>query len=124
MQDDQNVSPQVGVFKGLVNRGRLVLHLIRDGRVPIYLKIVPFLGALYILSPLDFIPDIAPVLGQLDDLGIILVSVELFIALCPPNVVEEHRAEIEGREFYSTTNKNTGKASRSDTIEGEWRVKQ
>ncbi|MCL6509168.1 MAG: DUF1232 domain-containing protein [Anaerolineae bacterium] len=119
MSNDRNVTTQVGVFKALINRARLIWHLMRDPRVPVYLKVLPIATALYVVSPVDLLPDVAPLLGQLDDLGVLLVGIESFIALCPAHVVEEHRAQIEGREFYSTAD-----ASRSDeTIDGEWRVK-
>lgn len=118
MAMNQDTSTQVGLFKGLVNRGRLVFRLLRDSRVPIYLKMLPAAGVLYVLFPFDFILDLAPFLGQLDDLGVILVSLEMFIGLCPPHVVEEHRAAIEGREFYSAAD-----ARKGETIDGEWRVK-
>lgn len=121
MSSDRNITPQAGVLKALINRVRLVWHLLRDPRVPIYLKALPVATVLYVLSPVDFVPDLAPLLGQLDDLGVLLVGVESFIALCPARVVAEHRARIEGREFYSSTEADGAKDA--ETIDGEWRVK-
>lgn len=43
---------------------------IRDGlrHAPWYVKVVVTAGLLYLLSPIDLIPDFLPVIGQLDDL--------------------------------------------------------
>lgn len=42
---------------------------IRDGvkSAPWYVKLLVTAGLLYLLSPIDLIPDFIPVLGQLDD---------------------------------------------------------
>lgn len=42
---------------------------IRDGmrHAPWYVKVLLTVGLLYLLSPIDLIPDFIPVLGQLDD---------------------------------------------------------
>ena len=116
MSSPQNVSQQVGLLKTLVNRGRLVWRLIRDPRVPVYLKAIPIIAAIYVVSPLDFIPDFMIGLGQLDDIGILLAGVEGFIALCPPLVVAEHSKAIERDAPFTST-------SSGDTIDGEWRTK-
>ncbi|MBN2003239.1 MAG: DUF1232 domain-containing protein [Anaerolineae bacterium] len=68
---------------------RLAWRLLLDGRVPSLTKIVPLLTALYVLSPVDLVPDLALGLGQLDDLAIFLVGLRLFVELCPPDLVEE-----------------------------------
>lgn len=77
--------------------GRLALRLVRDPRVPLYAKAVPALALLYALSPLDFVPDLIPIVGQLDDLAVLLAGLELFIKLCPDDVVDEHRAGLGQR---------------------------
>jgi uncharacterized membrane protein YkvA (DUF1232 family) len=47
--------------------------------------------AAYVVSPIDLVPDFAPVLGQLDDA--LLVPLGIFVAtrLKPPDVLDEHR---------------------------------
>jgi len=38
------------------------------------------LGGAYVLSPVDLIPDIIPVLGQMDDLAVILLMIYLWVS--------------------------------------------
>jgi uncharacterized membrane protein YkvA (DUF1232 family) len=125
MSNGKNVSPQqVGFLKSLLNHLRLVSRLLRDPRVPIYLKAIPFAPLVYLISPIDFLPDLIPIIGQLDDLALVLLGVETFIALCPQDVVEEHRAALRGDLPYTASSANTSGARRSETIDGEYRVKK
>ena len=73
----------------------LALRLVREPAVPPYLKVVPFAALAYVLSPLDFLPDVVPIIGQLDDLGIVILGVKLFLRLCPADVVAFHREAID-----------------------------
>jgi uncharacterized membrane protein YkvA (DUF1232 family) len=87
-------APQGNVVRQTVFRARLVWRLMRDGRVPWMWKLIPAGGLIYVLFPFDLIPDFAPVIGQLDDVGIFLGSLWLFVELCPPDVVKEHWDEM------------------------------
>jgi uncharacterized membrane protein YkvA (DUF1232 family) len=88
---------------GLVRQSRLVWRLWRDGRVPGWIKLIPFAGLVYLLSPIDLIPDLMlPGLGQLDDLAVVLLAVKMFVDLSPPGVVREHLDEMLGRQGGST----------------------
>jgi uncharacterized membrane protein YkvA (DUF1232 family) len=73
---------------------RLVWALARDPRVPTQQKLV--LGAIagYLVFPIDIIPDFIPVLGQLDDLGVLIFGLDFFIRNAPKEVVEEHMGRI------------------------------
>lgn len=41
-------------------------------------KLVFVLGTLYILCPIDFIPDFIPVIGWLDDIGVLAYMVKTY----------------------------------------------
>ena len=62
----------------------------RDPNVPIYLKLLPLAAVIYVLIPTDFIPDVFPVVGQLDDLTALIVGGKVFIELAPQKVVAQY----------------------------------
>jgi uncharacterized membrane protein YkvA (DUF1232 family) len=74
---------------------RLIGRLFRDARVAASGKIVFVLSIIYVVSPIDFIPDFfLPVIGQMDDLAILLAGLRFLLRQAPPNVIEEHLAQI------------------------------
>ncbi len=92
---------QLSIMEGLMKQLRLVWLLFKDKRVPTWTKSVVPISFLYLISPIDFIPDVILGLGQLDDLGVILLGMALFVKLAPPEVVEQHLMELDyGKDFY------------------------
>jgi uncharacterized membrane protein YkvA (DUF1232 family) len=51
---------------------------VRDGRVPLWRKLVGVAAVAYLIWPFDLIPDFIPVIGYLDDAGI-LTAAALFL---------------------------------------------
>jgi len=88
----QSIVPaQGGVLQDALLRIKLIFRLMGDKRVNPWLKLIPIAGVLYLISPLDLIPDVVfPVIGQLDDLAILWLTNHFFIEFCPPDVVREH----------------------------------
>ena len=82
------------------NHFRLTWRLLNDKQVNILLKlfliVVPFV---YTLFPLP--DDLLPVIGLLDDALFMGLCSMIFIALCPPAVVTEHKLKIEGKSEES-----------------------
>jgi uncharacterized membrane protein YkvA (DUF1232 family) len=74
----------------------LSIKLLRSAKVPTLTKVIPFLGLAYLIFPLDFIPDLIPGLGQLDDISILLLCLWAFMQLCPPAVVREMSHQQSG----------------------------
>ena len=85
---------QVGVVTRLVNTLRLVWRLLNDTRVPGLPKLLIPAALIYVLFPVDVVPDLILGLGQLDDLGVLALAIATFIELCPRAVVEEHRRAL------------------------------
>jgi uncharacterized membrane protein YkvA (DUF1232 family) len=53
------------------------------------------LSLVYVVSPIDIIPDVIPVIGEIDDLVVLIVLCRLFMQMCPRDVVQEHVREID-----------------------------
>jgi uncharacterized membrane protein YkvA (DUF1232 family) len=68
---------------------RVVWGLVRDPRTPLPLKALLGAGLAYVVVPIDLIPDAIPILGQADDLTVLLLVLDLFIANAPRQVREE-----------------------------------
>ncbi len=101
--------PRTSVLEALLTRGRLILRLLRDPRVPWYLKLLPLGAMLYLIAP-----DILP-LNPLDDTVIVGVGFYLFIELCPPEIVQEHLIALE--RVIPGTWRDPGPG---EIVEGEW----
>jgi uncharacterized membrane protein YkvA (DUF1232 family) len=85
---------KVGTLTQLVRTLQLTWRLLNDTRVSLFPKLVIPAAILYVLSPIDLIPDMILGLGQLDDLGVIALAIALFVELCPRAIVAEHRRAI------------------------------
>ena len=90
------------MFKAVVNQVWLTWKLLLDKRVPFWMKALLALPLIYVLSPIDLIPDFILGLGQLDDLGIVLLGMRLFESIVPKYIVEEHRAMIGQTDIANT----------------------
>jgi uncharacterized membrane protein YkvA (DUF1232 family) len=81
-------------FTALVKRipsyARLAWALARDPRLSRARRAAVLAGAAYVLSPIDFVPGIIPVVGQLDDVLIALGAIRLALNGLKP----EFRAEV------------------------------
>lgn len=69
---------------------RVIWGLVRDPRTPLPLKALLGAGLAYLVMPIDVIPDAIPILGQADDLTVLLLVLDLFIANAPAEVRREH----------------------------------
>ncbi|MGZ8512699.1 MAG: YkvA family protein [Candidatus Limnocylindria bacterium] len=69
---------------------RVVWGIIRDPRTPVGLKGLLLAALAYVVMPVDLIPDAIPILGQADDLTVLLLVLDMFIQNAPPEVRAEH----------------------------------
>lgn len=68
----------------------LLKRLLSDPRVPRKSKLIVCGTVLYLVSPLDVVPDFVPGLGQLDDVVVALLALHSILNRVDDEVVVEH----------------------------------
>lgn len=112
---------RVGLLAATIRQVQLWWRLWRDGRVPLWTRTIPILTVFYILFPFDLITDFVVGVGQLDDLAVFILGMELFVSLSPAEVVDELRREIHSRR-PSTATDTEGRGGQLDMVDATYRV--
>lgn len=76
---------------------RVFYRLMIDPRVSFIAKLVPGLGLLLLFTPPALELDFVPFIGELDWLLVILITLKIFVWMCPSDVVREHVARVGRR---------------------------
>lgn len=89
------------VFRFLYHLPKLValfFRLMKDPRVPRRVKLLPWIGVIYFILPVDLIRDFPMVfLGRIDDLLVMYICLRAFFRRCPKEVVREHLEALSRR---------------------------
>lgn len=72
----------------------LAWAVLRDPRSPKAAKVATVLAALYVISPVDFIPDFIPILGWLDDGMVAYLLLQLAFKFLPPELLASLQARV------------------------------
>jgi uncharacterized membrane protein YkvA (DUF1232 family) len=91
------------LIRRLPSYARLAWALARDPRLSRARRAAVLAGAAYVLSPIDLVPGIIPVVGQLDDVAIALGVIRLALNGLKP----EYRAEKLAAANLSQTDLDT-----------------
>ena len=106
-----DLQESTGFFDGLVKQVRLAWRVLKDQRVPAWVKLIPVAGLIYLLSPIDLIPDMMlPGLGELDDVAVLILAVKLFLDMSPAGVVSEHIENLFGQGTSTSSDSSTSEA--------------
>lgn len=70
---------------------QLTMRLLGDKRVPLWQKAIPALPLIYIFSPLNIITFALPIIGQIDDITLIVLSMELFHKVVDESILAEYK---------------------------------
>jgi uncharacterized membrane protein YkvA (DUF1232 family) len=99
MMTEQNVTPTEtkqaqGFLKSVImlipNFLKLLGRLFRDPRVPTTEKALLVGTIIYVISPIDLIPDFIPFLGEIDDLYLVALVLLRLLARTDDDVLREH----------------------------------
>lgn len=84
-----------GIVIKLPTYARLVWGIMRDPRTPLHLKGLLGAALVYVVTPVDLLPDALPIIGQADDLTVLLLVLDVFIHNAPAAVRIEHVARAK-----------------------------
>lgn len=79
-----------GFLMFLPNMVMLLGRLLKDARVPTAEKALFVAAIVYVISPLDFIPDVLPFIGQVDDVYVVALTLLRLLNRTEASVVREH----------------------------------
>lgn len=82
-------------IKRLPRYARVAAALIADPEVPKRSKVALGVGGLYLVSPIDLVPGIVPVAGQLDDLYVLLRALRQALHSAPAEVSARHLHSVD-----------------------------
>lgn len=110
-------------FSQIIENGRLAMRLMNDPRVPTWVRYgIPTIVVLYVILPIDFIPDFIPGVGQMDDLTVVLFGMSLMSRLAPSAVVDEHKRALgyDVPPASKPASSQPGKGETSQTSQGSY----
>jgi len=99
---EQPQSDDTGRVQELIDLGRHALSRVTDPSVPLLYKLIPAAAILYVLSPIDLIPDTVPVLTQIDDIAVLIIAARMFVKLADRGARASNEA-AEERDTVTTT---------------------
>lgn len=83
-------------WSGRIKRDVVVLWFARKHpETPFVAKVICVVAVLYVLSPIDLIPDFIPVLGYLDDIVLVPALIWLVLRMLPSHVLMQCRQQAD-----------------------------
>lgn len=79
-----------GFLMFLPNMVMLLGRMLRDSRVPTAEKALFLAAIVYVISPLDFIPDVFPFIGQVDDMYVVALTLLRLVNRTDASIVRQH----------------------------------
>ncbi len=65
-----------------------------SGQIPLVSKVLLGLAVAYLLSPIDLIPDFIPIIGELDDVLIVVPLIWLAYLFIPKEIMKKCKTQI------------------------------
>jgi uncharacterized membrane protein YkvA (DUF1232 family) len=91
---DVSILFRIGAVRSLFRSARLSWRLVRDPRTPGAHKLFLTVAVALILSPINWIPSLIPILGQMEDLVLLTLALNLFLKRVPAELRLEHEAAL------------------------------
>ena len=91
----------------VVERALQLFYAAQDPGTPAWARGVIFAALGYFIAPLDAIPDLVPLAGFSDDLGVLALAIATVIFYITPDVKAKARAKM--RDWFGDSSTTTGR---------------
>jgi uncharacterized membrane protein YkvA (DUF1232 family) len=85
----------LNLFKAIKANALVIFFAMRHPRTPVYIKRLMLAAGLYLISPIDIIPDYLPVVGMVDDAVILPTVLYVLTNMLPPSVKADCEAKAK-----------------------------
>jgi uncharacterized membrane protein YkvA (DUF1232 family) len=99
-----------GFISEVILKIQLVIKLIQDDRIDIWVKAIPVFCLIYLVVPIDLL------IGPIDDAIVLYFGMDLFISLCPQDIVNEYLMNLKGQSRSPSSNE--------EVIDAEFKEKE
>jgi len=93
----------------------LLQYMMKSDDVPLRVKLILSAALGYFILPIDFIPDLAPLFGFADDLGVLLLVIRQMAVYITPEIRQQAREHV--RKWFGET-----EISELDQLDKEYTV--
>jgi uncharacterized membrane protein YkvA (DUF1232 family) len=83
------------LLKSVGREGLILLYAIRHPMTHRGLRLAALAMFAYVLSPIDLVPDIAPILGWADDAALLILGIPFLLKKLPLNVLHDATRSAE-----------------------------
>jgi uncharacterized membrane protein YkvA (DUF1232 family) len=91
----------IRLFPLLLTRFRkevlMLWHVMTHRATPLSAKLIALLAVIYVISPVDLIPDFILVLGWLDDIGVVALLLTIAYKFLPQDLYDLLREKVHGQ---------------------------
>ena len=95
--------------KEVIEKALILFYVARSDKTPLWAKSIIFAALGYFINSIDGIPDITPVVGFADDLGVLVAAIASVAAFIRPDV--KAKAEDKLEEWFGDNKPSGGDAS-------------
>lgn len=74
----------------------MFFRVVTNRATPMKVRLLALLAVAYVVSPIDLVPDFVPILGWLDDVGMVALLVKLAYRFLPKELYDTLHAKVYG----------------------------
>lgn len=85
------------LFKTVGREGLILFYVCRSATTPPWIRLAAVAMLVYVISPIDFVSDLIPVLGWADDFALLVFGIPWVLSRVPANILASATEQATAR---------------------------